>query len=376
MTPGDPPPGGYGPDEPAGGPHAGNPNAGGPSTGGPSFGRPGPVSGPPGSSVPPNSSHPSPAPDDLVGHPDLNTLADLDAGLLDPADAARAGRHASSCAQCRRTLAAFVAVRRDLRRLAPPELPAAVAARLDATVAQLRASNHPVVAAPQAAPPGPAPPQVPVSTVLPPRPPVPPPVDLAAVRESREQRRLRGSRLIGRVAASVIVAAALVGVGTAIIQHTDDNGTVATSAALPGEQQTTGGQGGRGGPGNSKDQAGGASEPSTGPQDIPEPVPSYNDEGSLLAAIPEIAAKSAVEIITRAGLNGPAGAMANITRRSKCASGITGTFGSPVAVQQIRFESQTAYVFVYANPVTGGHSVVVVSSDCGDVPVPQVLYRH
>lgn len=342
--------------------------------------------------TPGNPPHPhdGSSPDDLVDHPDLDTLADLDAGLLDPADAARAGRHASSCSHCRTTLAAFVAVRRDLRLLAPPVLPEDVAARLDATVARLRAGGEPAAAAPpepEAPPrdglpePGPAPPpEVPASSVVPPRPPAPaarPPADLAAAREERERRRVQGRRLTGRVAASVIVAAALVGVGTAIVQHADDNGSVATSAAIPNLQTDSGGRG-NGGSGGDKAASGEGAPPSATvePRSVPSAVPSYDDEGSLLSAIPLIAARSGVDVVTSAGLSGPAGPMADIGRRSRCTTGIPGMTGTVIAVQRIRFENQTAYVFIFADLVTGGRSVVVVSADCGEVPAPQVLYRH
>ncbi len=325
----------------------------------------------------PEDGSPSTSPDGLVGHPDLDTLADLDAGLLDATAAADAGRHAASCARCRGTLAAFVAVRRDLRALAPPVLPAAVAARLDETVAQLRGSAGPPAAAqvqPPLANPPPPPPPVAISSAVPPRPPLAEPVDLAQpvdLAAAREQRRARARKLTGRVAASVIVAAALVGVGNAILQKSDDGGTVAQSAAVPGESRTGGNDSSGGGSGAGPKVG---SEQTKGPETIPSDVQSY-DEASLLSAIPAIATRSAVEIITRAGRNGPAGALADTGRRERCTAGIPDSSGLLIAVQRITFRQQTAYVLVYAD-TSGQRTVIVVSSTCGEAPIPQVLYRH
>jgi hypothetical protein len=318
----------------------------------------------------PGDDSPPPPPDGLAVHPDLDRLADLDAGLLDPAAAADTGRHAASCPRCRATLAAFVAVRKDLRTLAPPVLPAAVAARLDETVARLRAgATVPAEAKvpPPVADPPPAPRPVPISSGVPPRPPV---VDLS---ETREQRRARARRLTGRVAASVIVAAALVGVGSAIVQKKDDGGTVSQSAAIPGQQEhtTSGGAGGGSDYGPKAD-----SQPERTPGSIPPDaaLPSY-DGSSLLTAIPAIVSRSAVEIITRAGLSGPAGALSDSARRARCTASIPDTSGILIAVQRVVFSDQISYVLIYAD-ASGRRSVVVVSSTCGDVPIPQVLYRH
>jgi hypothetical protein len=316
---------------------------------------------------------PSPRPDDLAGHPDLDTLADLDAGVLDPPVAARAGRHAASCPRCSATLAAFGAVRVDLRSLPPPVLPPAVAARLDETLAQLRADpanarTPPIAAAnarlPQGHGGGTAPP--PAGAGLRPRP-GPPVVDLAA---AAERRRARARKLTGRVAASLVVAAALVGVGTAVMQDADDRGTVAQGNALPGDRSESS-SGGRGRP-DPADAPGGAAP--TIDSVPPKTLPSYTEE-TLLSAIPAITARSAVDIITSAGRDGPAGPMADASRRARCTEGIAGADGVPVAVQRVLFNDQLAYVFVFA-AADGSRTVIVVSSTCGIAPVPQVLFRH
>lgn len=74
-------------------------------------------------------------------HPDVERLADLDAGLLDNSQVAE---HVASCAQCRQALTAFDAVRADLTRLSEPPadaMPADVAQRIDAALAEARNSG-------------------------------------------------------------------------------------------------------------------------------------------------------------------------------------------------------------------------------------------
>jgi hypothetical protein len=327
---------------------------------------------------PPSSS----LPDDLAGHPDLDTLADLDAGLLDSPLATRVGRHAASCPRCSATLAAFATVRVDLRSLPPPMLPPAVAARLDDTLAQLRAGqttarvppmstanshqpHSPGSSGPALGGPASLSTRVGAGAAAGPGAPV---VDLAT---AAEQRRARGRRLVGQVAACLVVAAALVGVGTAVLQHTDDSGTVAQGNALPGGQTSSG----RGhGVSPKDDTAGGAGAGQPTPESAPPKIPSYT-ETTLLSAIPLIAARSAVDIITSAGLEGPAGPMANAARRASCTDSIPGSDGIPVAVQRVLFESRSGYVFLFAG-TDGSRTVVVVETDCGITPVPQVLFRH
>jgi hypothetical protein len=76
-------------------------------------------------------------------HPDLDTLADLDAGALDAAAAAEVAAHVSGCARCTRASAALGTVRVQLHAQPRPEMPAVVAARLDATLAALRGGQWP-----------------------------------------------------------------------------------------------------------------------------------------------------------------------------------------------------------------------------------------
>jgi len=76
-------------------------------------------------------------------HPDLDTLADLDAGVLDGPTTERLTGHVRTCAECAAALRAMSAVRDDLRALPTPPMPAAVAARLDDVLAGLRRAERP-----------------------------------------------------------------------------------------------------------------------------------------------------------------------------------------------------------------------------------------
>lgn len=67
-------------------------------------------------------------------HVDAEGLALMDEGLLDAAASARAGEHLSVCADCRARRQALARVRRQLRLLPSPAMPADVAARLDAAL--------------------------------------------------------------------------------------------------------------------------------------------------------------------------------------------------------------------------------------------------
>ncbi len=67
-------------------------------------------------------------------HPDLDRLAELDAGLLEAPMSALVRQHLDGCLGCRGALAALVEVRRALSTAPPEVMPADVAARIDAAV--------------------------------------------------------------------------------------------------------------------------------------------------------------------------------------------------------------------------------------------------
>jgi hypothetical protein len=88
-------------------------------------------------------------------HPDLAELADLDAGLLDPARAAEVRAAAAADADSTAVLDALAATRAELAALPEPAVPAELAARWDAALEREAASA--AGAAPPRVDPGPAP---------------------------------------------------------------------------------------------------------------------------------------------------------------------------------------------------------------------------
>lgn len=294
-----------------------------------------------------------------VPHPDLDTLADLDAGVLDPAAAEDVAAHVGGCARCAAAMAAFDAVRADLGDLPVPAMPESVAARLDATVADLRA-GAPASAQPGAPvsapatrspaqqlglpPQGPPPPHLPQAGG-PQRPPEPPrPVaDLAAAR----QRRRRSIKLSTTAAAAAFVLVAAGASVAALVDSANEKGTVAGAPAnadnLPGDPAPT-----KSGSGSNELGA----------------IPSYT-KASLPGALESINSTSAVQTIEQLGEAGPGGAMANRARRQACIASIQGSAGAVTAFRRIDFERQPAYVFVFTNLATGDRTAKVVTMDCG-----------
>ncbi|HEY6747119.1 MAG TPA: hypothetical protein VI357_15555 [Mycobacteriales bacterium] len=295
-------------------------------------------------------------------HPDLDTLAELHADALDASTAERVRTHASSCPRCGPVLAALDGVRDELRALPVPPMPAAVAARLDATLAGLRPADLPgsphIAAASAAATPAAADAAGTAdrdgSTAA--------DADAeAAWRESvrrrdeleraRDRRRRRLSRSLGAVAAAVAVIAAGASV-TALVRTaggSSDNsatggGGAADSGALPGPAAAASGSR--------------AGTPAVA-------LPSYDQE-SLRAALSSIERQSAVDVITGEGATGQAGAMADAARRTACAGSLGGGRGELRAVRRIRYEGTPAYVFVFDKG--GARTGVVVADNCGLSP--------
>jgi hypothetical protein len=325
-------------------------------------------------SDPPRDRHP----DDRAGHPDLDALADLDAGLPDPTSAARLTEHVAGCPACSDVLRALSAVRAELRALPPPELPPGVAARLDATVADLQAGEPP--STPDAAAVAAA-----AAQVGPARPPGEPGdrpaqagdaasvVDLDA---GRERRRERSRRITTLVAASAVVLATAVGVGTAVLRETHSGRTPTESAALPADRGA--GQGTTYGGGSATGGTGGTTRVKPYGPDEREPQvlhpPGYT-RSTLVGALPSIVASSAVQVVSAAGTRGPAGAMADASRRERCVSALPDASGQLAAVQLATFEGTNAFVLVFESS-GGSRSVVVVADTCGAAAgSATVLYR-
>ncbi len=264
-------------------------------------------------------------------HPDLDTLADLDAGVLTDTEAEPVRTHAAGCARCGQVLAALGGVRADLRALPAPPLPPAVAARLDATLADLRrvpAADRPATTT--ARPPAPA-------------------ADLAAARE-RRARRLRVLGGTAAAAVALVVAGASV---TSVIRAgsgSDDSAGGGGGATL--DQRTT----------QREDSA--AAPGAAAPTSLP-PLPNF-DRSSLAAALPALTATYAVGRVVEDGPTGPAGAMADRAQRTACVRAIPGAEGEVTAVRWIRYAGRPAYVLVFVDD--GVRTAWVVGDQCGQVP--------
>ena len=268
-------------------------------------------------------------------HPDLDTLADLDADLLPDAEAGPVRAHAASCARCGQVLAALGGVRADLRALPAPPLPAAVAARLDATLADLRR-------APAMDRPAPAPGRPPARVS-----------DLAAARE-RRGRRLRALGGAAAAAVALVVAGASV---TSLVR------------AGGGSDDAAGGGGGTALEESTRQQDSGAAAPGAAqggptPNGLPA-LPDF-DRASLTAALPSLTTDFAVSRVAETTATGPAGALADPALRTACAEAIPGAGGDVVAVRWIRYAGRPAYVLVLADG--GGRTAYVVGDQCGRVP--------
>lgn len=298
-----------------------------------------------------------------VPHPDLDTLADLDAGALDPAAAEDVAAHVGDCARCAAVLAAFDTVRADLLALPAPQMPAPVAARLDAVFADLRrqaTGPAPIAAAPaQSHPQPPQPPQPPQSPPPPGFRPGPaqdrpgpqpadqqqgrprPVADLGAARD-RKRRSLKIST--GAVAAAFVLVAAGASVAALVSSSTRTGGGSTAAGSLPNEAapQTAAG---------------------TPPPSIDVGIPAYTKQ-TLQGAISSITRDSAVTDITRLGETGPGGVMADTGRRQACEKSITKATGLLTAVRRIEYEGTPAYVFVFTE-TSGRRNAWVVDTSCG-----------
>lgn len=306
-------------------------------------------------------SDPTPSPADPVAHPTVDELADLDAGVLDEVSAGSARAHLSAgCARCAQVFTALSAVRIDLAALPPAHIPADVAARLDAAMAEAAA------AAPGTK------------------------TELETARDARGARRprvgQRGERQpawLGRAAAAVLVLA--VG-GTAVSLLAPESG--------PGAGST---------PDSAQSAASALSAPTVTPAPLERTAaapldtalppnvaltPAVTesgrdyDAGALAAAAPELAAAAAptdASFEAGSGPSRPAGAPLESVRESDvlgplrdprrlaaCLAALGGgSPGQPVAVDYAAYQGVPALIVVLPDlPDTGQLSVSVVGPGC------------
>jgi hypothetical protein len=246
------------------------------------------------------------------GHPDVETLAALDADALEPSAVAEVRDHVDGCAQCQGTIAELRDVRSRLAALPAPQLPAQVADRIDTALREVAAGGTPAAAS-------------------------------SAVTQLNEQRarRTRRNRWAGLAAAALAVIAA--GAAGFAISQSSNGGSAGSSVAVSGGQAT------KKAPAHSRV---GAPERRTAGPGAVGAGPDYT-AGSLAAAIPSI---------VRGG--GVAGAMSDPDRRAGCARALVGAGHPPLAVTSARFEGRAGYVFVFPTGVAHRADVYVVGPGC------------
>jgi hypothetical protein len=267
-------------------------------------------------------------------HPELDTIADLDAGVLDDAEAERIAAHVATCARCGQVLAALGGVRAELRALPVPPIPAAVAARLDSTLAELSAAPRDARTDRSVAAAAPA-----------------PAADLAAARD-RRWRRLKAATGAAAAVLALVVAGASI---TSLVR-----------AGGGGSDSSAGGGGGQGEPRTSLEQDDSAAAQGAAPAPTSLPaLPSF-DRTTLRAALPSIEASAELARVPDARKSGPAGAMADAALRTACAKTIPGNTGVLRAVRWISYDGQPAYVFVFDD--AGARVAYVVGEHCGRSP--------
>jgi len=286
-------------------------------------------------------------------HPALDTLADLDAGVLEGADAERVAAHVGGCARCGQVMAALDGVRADLRALPAPPIPATVVTRLDAVLADLRTAPDPTApdptapdpTAPNPTAPNPAPDRTaPVAAAA--KATASRVVDLDAVRERRGRRLMTA---IGAAAAAV----ALVAAGAAITSLVRAGGTGGDSSAI----------GGAGGATYQEESARQQEDATAVPAPASPPLPSY-DRTTLRAVLPTLAKAYPLAKTAQPGPESPAGPMADAALRTACARSIPGVSEEPRTVLQVRYGGQPAYVFVFVDGA-GVPTAYVVGDQCG-----------
>ena len=358
-------------------------------------------------------------------HPDLDTLADLDAGLLDAPTTGRLTAHVAGCARCTGATAALGAVRADLAALPTPRLPGPVAARLDATLAGLRhndahrspdgaaAGGGPFAAGlehasgtfhPQSAPTAPTAPTAPavrggpgiprepggptargapVAPVAPRVPGVPgdasgsaagpgaddesgPPGDAsrpaADLDAARRRRRRRSLRITG---GAVAAALALIAGGASVTAVVRNAGGYSTSGGSAGSAASLESESTVAAPNGRASTGASAADAAGG-------LPSYSRD-TLRSSLSTIERESAVVLVSRLGEAGPAGVMADAARRQACEQSIIGREGVLRAVRRISYDGQPAYVFVFVFDDRGTRSAYVVGDQCGTGALSPVI---
>lgn len=280
--------------------------------------------------------------------PDVGTLADLHAGLLDDSTAAELREHVGGCAACQSVLEALDATVASLAALPAVQMPAHVAARLDHALAvesgrigladdrgSLSGAGRPLAAVP---PSGPAPrtdhqsvaslgPTTGSTTAQTPG------ASVTSLAEHRQKKAGRGRLLLAAAAAAVVVGGGAIALG----QNGNDSSTQANNQA--GATLSDEGSQGNAAPGGSSN-----TQAFAAPKDVLDKGAIENNQVS-----PDVAGK-----------------MAEQGERTKCLSQIVPRPASaPEAVQAGTYGEKAAYAFIFPTKDDAVVKMIVVdASDC------------
>jgi len=263
------------------------------------------------------------------GLPDAATLAGLQLDAFDAETTARIRARISNSPEAAQTLAALDAVGDDLRAQPPIRMPDAVADRISAALRTEQESRAAQQAADTGPPGGTVPPQ---------------PAGVVSLDAAR-QRRAGRTKWMGLAAAGVAVVAAG-GIAYGLTSHSTTGGTPSTPPQAFAKSPSVTAPGA----GNNAQ-----SSPAT-------PRPSYS-RSTLVSGLAALVAGSKV------GINVPGHATGGLDTAA-CAKTL-GQQANPLAARRITFESQDAYVFVFATGTDHQARVFVVNSTCAGAPIYQ-----
>lgn len=281
--------------------------------------------------------------------PDVDTLADLHAGVLDATTAASLRTHVDGCAACTEVLAALDATVQSLSALPQVELPADVAARIDRALAAEAGRGDGDLSSSFATSPRVAPSNVHRLDADRPRQAKPEPSthggppqqtgEATNVRSLSAHREKKAGR--GRLLLAAAAAAAVIGGGTLVLTQ---NGGENVANNQAGSSQTTQTE--------NQERAEGEAAPGqvqtfSSPADVLDRGAIENNEVS-----PEVA-----------------GQMAELSARNQCLSEIVPRPASaPEAVQAGSYQGDEAYAFVFptSDPEVV-EMIVVEAADCSNI---------
>ncbi|MEU4299327.1 hypothetical protein [Kitasatospora aureofaciens] len=322
------------------------------------------------------------SPEPADAHPSVEELADLAEGLVEPAEAARTlHRHLNGCAECRETADALAEVQALLGAVEPEPVPADVAARLDAALAEAALTETARTEAtggadrPQESPrrsPADArrtdAPATPVRAV--PAPSAPPSRPGSSSGPGRP--RLRRRRFAVLLGAAAALAAFGLG-GALLLDHSEGSGTSAASAA-------------------SAASAGLPEDQSARTPHLAGPGTAYRED-QLAAQVQQLLARSGAEPGLRATgparsgaapaegarpeLSGPDSPAAPASPAASPAACQAPAPGTPLATDRGSYQGSPVEVLVYPAPGRAGYvDVYLRSPDCGPVVLHRTVPGH